>query len=346
VILVGDIGGTHARLSLLAPGGRRVVRREDLDSRKYPTLEDAVREFLGVRPPKVTAACFGVAGPVVEQKWKATNLPWSVDARVMSRRLGIPRVVLINDLVALGLGALTVPPSHLRILGGAGAPKKSGANIAVVAAGTGLGQAALVWNGGGHVACATEGGHADFAPRDDLEVDLFRFLRARFGHVSYERVLSGPGLGNLYDFFVQAKGMHDTPETTERVAAAHDRNAEIARLGLAHESEAAARALDLFASIYGAEAGNFALKTLAVGGVYVAGNIARVLIDIIEAGGFMRAFLDKGRFASLLEKVPVAVVLDSDIGLAGTAAYVCAPSRAPKPKKKTKTRTTKRKKRK
>lgn len=329
MLLVGDIGGTHARLSLLQPSGRRVVRKE-FASREYPSLEAVLREFLGeVKPrPKVTAAAFGVAGPVVGGRVVATNLPWVVDSRLIGRKLGIKRVTLLNDLVALSLGCVGVPPRKLHFLSeGAGVPKKRGANIAVIAAGTGLGEAMLIWDGEGFVPSATEGGHADFAARDDVEVNLLQFLRKRFGRVSWERVLSGSGLGNLYDFFRQAKGIEESTENTQAIAASADRNATLAELGLQGKSEAASRALQLFATIYGAEAGNLALKALALGGVYVCGNIAARMLPILDGGGFQRAFLEKGRFGALMEKIPVAVVLDSDVGLAGATSAALASSR-------------------
>ena len=319
VLLVGDIGGTHARLSLLNPAGRAVSTKV-FESRKYPSLEAVGQEFLSrsLASP-ITAAAFGCAGPVVDGRCTATNLPWVIDSRALSRKLKIRKVTLLNDLVALALGALGVTPRKLHVLGGAGAPKKKGASLAVIAAGTGLGEALLVWDGARFVPSATEGGHADFAPRDDLEIELLRFLRARFGHVSWERVLSGDGLGNVYDFFRQAVGVPETAENARALAAAPDRNALIGQLGLSRDSEAAARAVDLFATIYGAEAGNLALKSLAVGGVFVCGNIATRLLPALERGGFHRAFVDKGRFAPLMERVPVAVVTDSDVGLAGAA---------------------------
>lgn len=317
MFVAGDIGGTHARLVLLGPNGR-AQRHEVFDSRKYASLEAVVREFLGRKPPKVTAAAFGVAGPVVGQRFVGTNLPWTVDARSLSRKLAIERVTLLNDLVALSLGALDASAKKLVPLTHAGAPKKKGANVAVIAAGTGLGEALLIWDADAarFVPSATEGGHADFAPRDDVEVELLHFLRARFGHVSWERVLSGNGLGNLYDFF-RSKGLAESAENAHALGAAADRNAVIAQMGLERRSEAAARAVELFASIYGAEAGNLALKSLAVGGVYVGGNIAERMLDVLSRGGFRRAFVDKGRFAPLMERIPVAVVRDPDIGLAG-----------------------------
>ncbi len=318
MLLIGDIGGTHARLSLLNPQGRR-VRQEAFESRRYPSLEAVVREFLGKPTPRVSAAAFGIAGPVVNGRCTATNLPWVIDARALSRKLRVRTVTLLNDLVALSLGALGVARSKLHVMGGAGAPKKKGANVAVIAAGTGLGEALLVWDGARFVATATEGGHSDVSPRDDLEVELLHFLRARFGHVSWERVLSGDGLGNLYDFFRQAKNVAETAENAQAIVAAVDRNAAISELGMSGKSEAAARAVDLFASMYGAEAGNLALKSLAVGGVFVCGNIAARMLPVLDRGGFQRAFVDKGRFTPLMERVPVAVVLDSDVGLAGAA---------------------------
>lgn len=321
VVLVGDIGGTHARLSLRGPGGR-ALRTEVFESRRYPSLEAVVESFLGgLRPKaKVRAAAFGVAGPVVRGRCVATNLPWVIDERVLARRLSIRRVTLLNDLVALALGALDVRGAKLHPLGDAGAPKRrGGANIAVLAAGTGLGEAMLVWDGSRFVPSATEGGHADFAPRDDLEIELLRFLRERFGHVSWERLLSGAGLGNVYDFFVHSKGLAEAPDGARAIAGAADRNAAIAELGARKKSEAAARAVRLFASLYGAEAGNLALKTLSVGGVYVCGNIAARMVGVLDEGGFRGAFVDKGRFRPVMEAIPVAVVLDGDVGLSGAA---------------------------
>jgi glucokinase len=303
VLLVGDIGGTHARLSLLAPNGR-TAQADVFESRKYTSLEAVVREFLGESRPPISAAVFGVAGPVVKGRCTATNLPWVIDARVLTRKLGVPRVTLLNDLVALAVGTLGVPAGKLHVLGDAGPPKKKGANIAVIAAGTGLGEAILVWDGKRFVPSATEGGHADLAPHDDVEAELLRFLRARFGHVSWERVISGDGVGNLYDFFRQGKNVAESVANARTVAAAADRNAAIAELGVEGKSEAASRALELFASMYGAEAGNLALKSLAVGGVFVCGNIAARLLPVIARGGFQRAFLDKGRFAPLMERIP------------------------------------------
>jgi glucokinase len=301
--------------------GHRVVRHEVLESRAFASLEAVVRAFLGKRAPKIRAAAFGVAGPVVNRRAVITNVKWGViDERALARRLSIGRVTLLNDLVALAVGALGVGRSKLRPLGAAGAPKRKGANLAVIAAGTGLGEAMLVWDErtSRFLPSPTEGGHSDFAPHDDLEDELMRFLRGRFGgHVSWERVLSGNGLGSLYDFFCEAKAVRESPANAAAVGGAPDRNAVVAQLGIEGKSQPAARAIELFSSIYGAEAGNLALKALAVGGVYVCGNIAARSLPVLERGGFYRAFLDKGRQAPLMEKIPIAVVLDTAIGLAG-----------------------------
>lgn len=323
MILAGDIGGTRARFALVKPGAPKAIRTGTLESRRFASLEDAIAEFLGKKPPRIRRATLGVAGPVVGNRCTATNLPWVVDGKVVARRCGIGRVELINDLVALSFGALTAPRSKLVVLQGA-APKRSAKNLAVIAAGTGLGEAALVWDAVDerYVSLGTEGGHVDFAPRDAVEIELLLYLQKRFeGHVSYERILSGPGIGALYDFFREARGVRESPAIAARVAAAEDRNAEISKLGVSRESEAAALAIDLFVSLYGAEAGNLALKTLAVGGVFVAGGISGFLADVLAKGAFVRSFRDKGRFAALLEKIPVAIVKDSTIGLAGSAYH-------------------------
>jgi glucokinase len=325
VILAGDIGGTNSRLALFSPDGKRIVRTEKLESRAHASLESVVRAFIGKRPPKISAACFGVAGPVINQRCTATNLPWQIDARLIARRLKIKRVTLINDLVALGLGALIAPRTKLQLLRGESLPKKKGANLAIIAAGTGLGEAALLWDGLRFVPCATEGGHVDFAPRNELEYELLVFLQKRFGRVSYERVLSGPGIGNLYDFFREAKKMKEKPEAAERLAAAPDRNSEITKLAIEGVSDAAVRAIELFVSLYGAEAGNLCLKTLATGGIYVAGGISISLVDQLLSGAFVRSFDHKGRLSPLLHQIPIVLVKDSDIGLAGSAYHATHP---------------------
>jgi glucokinase len=350
VILAGDIGGTRARLALYEEDGTNPepVKHDVFQSRAYPSLESVVRAFLATgHLEKVRAATFGIAGPVVDQRCVATNFPWVVDARLVARDLGIPKVTLLNDLVALAFGALTVPPERIRVLHGDGLPRQKGGNLAIIAAGTGLGEAALVWDGANFVPLATEGGHCDFAPRNERVWELAVWLERRFGHVSWERVVSGPAFSTLYDFFHEKKGLTDTRENTQHLADAPDRNAAIADLGAAGRSEPATRALELFARLYGAEAGNLALKTLSSAGVYVAGGIAARHADALVRSGFVESFLDKGRFRGLLEQVPLAIVLDSDIGLAGSrrhaleAAASVEATRTPSKLRNTKPRATK-----
>lgn len=322
MILAGDIGGTNARLALFAPKSKRPARVEVFESRKFQNLETVVRIFLGPRAPRITSACFGVAGPVVRNRCEATNLPWVIDGRVLARKLKLRSVQLINDLVALSIGALTAPPSKLHLVHGSSLPRKKGATLAVIAAGTGLGEAALFWNGRRFLPCGTEGGHTDFAPRDEIECELLLWMRKRLGgRVSYERLLSGNGFGALYDFFREVKKAPEPRDVTEAIATAPDRNAAISHHGTEGSSEACVLAVERFVGIYGAEAGNLALKMLATGGVFVAGNIAAHVMPVIERGGFAKSFGDKGRFGALLENVPVAVVMDSQIGLAGSAHY-------------------------
>lgn len=289
MLLVGDIGGTNARLALFSGDAREVVREETLPSAAHKSLSSAIDAFLGTKRPRLKGATFGIAGPVVGGRVKATNLPWVVDERVLARQLGLRHVTLINDLVALALGAVSAKPSELRALARPGGKRAPG-NVVVIAAGTGLGEAALVWDGARLVPCATEGGHADFAPTSRVEWELREFIAARVGgHVSWERVLSGPGLGTLYDFFVHGQGVVERATIATSVDAASDRNARITELGSSGESRAAAEALALFASLYGREAGNLALKYLAVGGVFVAGKIANVIAPALETRSSRRS---------------------------------------------------------
>lgn len=322
ILLAGDIGGTNTRLALCDDAGKRILREQALPSRSFPTFEAAARAFLGPKPPRIAAAAFGIAGPVVGGTVKTTNLPWRLDERTLAKRLGIPRVRLLNDLVAIGFGAVAAPSGKLARLQGKGKPA---GNVAVIAAGTGLGEAGLVWDGAALVPCGSEGGHGDFAPRSWIEWELHEFLAARVGgRVSYERVVSGPGLGNVYDFLCDGKKLAETADVARALEASPDRNRLIAELGLSEKSPVCSRAVDVFLGVYGAEAGNLALRFLATGGVFVAGGIAAGLLPRLRNGVFLEAFLDKGRFRPLLEKVPVTVVLDSNVGLSGAARYAAS----------------------
>jgi glucokinase len=316
LVLAGDVGGTNARLRLYERSGKRIVDEAVLPSGAANSLAAILREYLSRRKARVVAAVLGVAGPVVGGIADVTNLPWKViDEKKLARDLKIPKVRLINDLAAGAVGC-TIVPAKSRLVISKGKPQK-GANIAVIAAGTGLGEAFLVWDGERYVPSATEGGHCDFAPNSEIEVELWAHLRKLLdgGHVSVERAaLSGPGLGRIYDFFVRKQG-GESLEVSERLASG-DRNANIASLGLSGESRAAADAVDLFCRIYGSEAGNLALKGLAVGGVYLLGRIATTLIPL-KKELFLEGMRFKGRMGELMERVPVTVVIDKFVGLTG-----------------------------
>ncbi len=320
MILAGDIGGTKTIIGLFEEAGNRlqVIREETFPSSSYRGLEAILGQFLGPgsRPP-LHSACFGVAGPVIEGKSKATNLPWELDERALAAALHVSRVKLLNDLEAAAYGMLQLDPTDLCVMQ-PGLPRKG--NIAVIASGTGLGEAILYWDGAQHHPIATEGGHADFAPRNDLEIGLLRYLQKEFGHVSYERVLSGPGLFNIYRF-LRDSGIAPEPEWLRLRIAEGDPGTLVSEIGLAEEHPLCTQALDLFASIYGAEAGNLALKAFAVGGVYVGGGIAPKILPKLQDGTFTSAFADKGRFAELLRSIEVEVALNLRAPLIGAAQY-------------------------
>ena len=338
-VLAGDIGGTRARFALFDPDRKRVVHQEVFASRSMPTFEAALGRYLEgdarrhLGRSKLAAASFGIAGPVVEQRVRATNLPWTIDGREVARTFGIARVTLLNDLVAVGLGALAAPPSKLAVLQ-VGRPKKRGGNLAVIAAGTGLGEASFVWDGERHVACATEGGHTDFGPRSALEAELREELSEGRGHVSYEDVVAGSKIAVLYRFLQRDKRIRESKDAAARVARAEDPNVAVVELAEQRKSEVAVRAIELWTSIYGAEAGNLALKCLAAGGVFVAGGVSTRLAPVLARGlrggrgsPFLEAFVDKGPMRPLLEKVPVAVVLETRAGLLGAAAHAASVAR-------------------
>jgi len=317
-LLAGDVGGTKTLLGLFEPraGDLTVVRQCALRSREFPTFEAAVAHFLADRPPvSIGAACFGVAGPVVDGRVTTTNLPWQLDETRLAAVIPAGRVRLLNDLVAMGEGMLALPAASWQTIQ-AGAPRDG--TMALIAAGTGLGEAVLHWEGTRHVVLGSEGGHGDFAPRTDLEIELFRFLRKEFGRVSYERVLSGPGLFNIYRF-LRADGDAPEPEWLRERIERGDASAVIAEVGLKDEHPLCVRALDVFASIYGAEAGNLALKALAVGGVVIGGGIGPKIRAKLADGTFREAFCDKGRLSPLMAAIPVRLALEPNAPLLGAA---------------------------
>ncbi len=318
MILAGDVGGTNTRLAFVEATGDRLtlIVEEIFPSRDHANLEAVLRKFMSSHRLPVEQACFGVAGPVRRGRCDATNLPWVVDARQLARELGLEAVGLINDLEANAYGIAALEPKDFVVLN-AGAPDAEG-NAAIIAAGTGLGEAGLYWNGRQHRPFATEGGHATFAPRTPVEMDLLRHLLTEFEHVSYERVVSGPGLLNIYRF-LRDTGRAEEPAWLAERMRQQEAPAIIAQAALEGTSALCVQALDLFMSLCGAEAGNLALKAMATGGVFVGGGIAPKIIQQLKDSTFMAAFTAKGRMRPLLEAMPVRIILNEKTALLGAA---------------------------
>lgn len=323
MILAGDIGGTKTRLALIERGGspRAPLREQRFASREFGSLEAMIRTFLDGHGQVPSHAALGIAGPVVDQRVETTNLPWQVDGRAMRQALSGAEVLLLNDLESTAWGLAELAEHDLEALQlGAAVP----GNRALIAAGTGLGEAILMRESRRWRPTASEGGHADFAPRDAFEDGLMHWLRDRYGHVSYERVLSGRGLVDLYRFLRESGRGEEPAAIAAEFDAAGDPAVVVTRCALDGSCERAAIAVDRFLRIYGAEAGNLALKALAVGGVFVGGGIAPRLLPALREGGFVRAFADKGRLAPLMERIPVHVILDDRTALWGAAAVALA----------------------
>jgi glucokinase len=319
MILAGDVGGTKVHLALFefVEGKLTHTRDKQYPAREYGGLEEIVREFMAA--DKASAACFGVPGPVREGRLRLTNLPWTLDSRELSTHLEIDYVFLINDLEANGYGIAELDAKQIYTLSEGDASQMG--NRALISAGTGLGQSFMVWNGRTHTPYPSEGGHCDFAPRNEDEIDLLRFLRQKYnGRISFERVVSGQGLTNVYEFLREVRGVEEPAWLAARMAV-EDRNAVITELAMAAKSEICEKTTDMFVSAYGAEAGNMALKILSVGGLYVGGGIAPRILEKLKDGTFMKAFADKGRLSQLLLHMPVRVILESRTALIGAAAY-------------------------
>jgi glucokinase len=320
MILAGDIGGTHTRLALFREetGQLRMAADRTYPSRDHQSLEDIVSLFRRDRHENVESACFGVAGPVLDGRANISNLTWTVDATSLAKLLGLHKVWLINDLAAHASGIDGLQPADLIPLN-PGEPVEG--NAALIAPGTGLGEAGLFWNGTRRVPFASEGGHADFAPRNDLEISLQKYLRAKFGRVSYERILSGPGVKNIYDF-LRDSGLEQEPASLrDELLQAEDPQAIISHHGISGDNAICERAIRIFVGVFGAEAGNLALRFLAVSGVYLSGGVSVKILPKLQEPLFMQAFLEKGRLSPLLQKVPVNVVRNEAVGLIGAAHY-------------------------
>jgi glucokinase len=322
MILAGDVGGTKVHLALYSfDGGRlKVVRERRFPAHEFASLDAAVKTFLaGGSREEIVAACFGCPGPVRDGRLKLTNLAWTLDTRELARLLGIERVFLINDLEANGYGIPELAAESVVTLheGDAAAVGHRG----LIAAGTGLGEALLIWDGERHRPIASEGGHCDFAARTEREIALLEYLRRKLGgRVSWERVVSGLGIQNIYGFLRDVEKIEEPAWLRERMAV-EDPNAVIGRCAEDGSSELCRETMQTFAAAYGAEAGNIALKVLATGGMYLGGGIAPKTLKTLASGGFMQAFLDKGRMSPLLESIPVRVILDESCALLGAAAY-------------------------
>jgi glucokinase len=319
VIVAGDIGGTHSRLATFEVQADRLVLGQEkiYPSRSAADLESIVRRFVDEVRPHATAAALGVAGPVKGGRTKTPNLPWVVDARQLAEILSVPRVTLLNDLKANAYGLRHLKPENFAVLQ-VGAEKAVG-NQAILSAGTGLGAAGLYWDGHRHHPFATEGGHADFAPRSQLHFDLLEFIARTTGRVSSERVVSGNGLVATYNFLRQRSGSPEPAWLSERFAT-EDRGKVISQCGLEEKDPVCLAALDLFVTVYGAVAGNLGLWMLATGGVFLGGGIApKVLPKLRDPRLFLSSFLDKGRMRGLLETMPVRVVLEDRAALWGAA---------------------------
>jgi glucokinase len=322
-ILAGDIGGTKTVVALLEESGDelRLLRDGTYPSKEHQSLEQILEKFLkedAKRP--LRSACFGVAGAVIDGKCHTTNLPWNLDQQDLAKAVGAPRAKLLNDLEAAAYGMLYLKPDELTVLNPGEGPRHKG-NIAVIAAGTGLGEAMLYWDGKQHHPLASEGGHADFAPRTDQEIELLRYLRDKLGgHVSYERVLSGPGFFNVYTF-LRDKGYYPEPPWLTEKLATGDKSFIVTQVGLAGQDPLCVATLDLFSTLYGAEAGNLALKCVAVGGVFVGGGIAPKMLATLENGSFLRGFTEKGRFSGMMKSFPIYVARNPRAPLIGAAHF-------------------------
>jgi glucokinase len=326
--LAGDVGGTHTRLGLFTAGGRRprLQTEETFSSEKAQGPEEIIDRFLKQRDHTIETVCLAIAGPVEQNRVKTTNLPWEVDANEIKDRFGFGRVHLMNDVAATIRAVPLLDPDEVFVLN-RGKDLQKG-TVGLVAPGTGLGQALMVWAGGRVVALPTEGGHADFAPTNEEEIDLWRYFHERFGHVSIERVVSGPGLANLYAWLKRKSG-YEEPAWLSHDLGTGDPPRVIADAALNGRDRLCVDTLDLFVSLLGAVCGNLALTGLTLGGLYLGGGIPPKILPALKMGNFMKAFTNKGRFQALTSRIPVRVILNDKTALLGAAD--CALSSEPVP---------------
>lgn len=317
-VLAGDIGGTTARLALVDASGPivHITHSRRYKSREFSGLTPIVRAFLEEIEERPERACFGIAGPVRNGRCTMTNLSWTVDVRALAAETELQHTVIVNDLVAAGYGLQRLPASDLVTLQSGTAVASVHGTKALIAAGTGLGQAFVTWDHGDYIAHASEGGHASFAARNHAEWRLVRFLTARFGEVSCERVICGTGLVNIYRYLCSDNGGPQLSSVGSLKPGA-DPAAFVTELALHDADPVASQSLDMFMAAYGAQAANFALSVLATGGVYLGGGIAPRIVNKLGNGTFLRAFLDKGRLSPTLARMPVHIVMNPNVGLIG-----------------------------
>lgn len=321
MILAGDVGGTKTILALFAIEGGEVkcLRKEQFSSARYPTFTELLATFLADADRQITAVCIGVAGIVINGRCETTNLPWVLSSKEIGERVNSPNVWLLNDLEATAWGLLDLPEENFVELN-PNAQTRQG-NIAVVAAGTGLGEAIIAWDGVTHHVIASEGGHADFAPTNEQEIALLRHLLEKYpDHISCERLISGEGLVNIYQFLKHINYAPTNPET-EQLMTERDHAAVIGEAGVAGSDVLSAEALKLFCKLYGSESGNLALKCLPYGGVYLAGGIGAKILPVLQQGDFMQGFLAKGRCRPVMQKMSVKVCTNPEVALLGALSY-------------------------
>lgn len=318
IILAGDVGGTKTNMAFYQIQNDQLVAvvEAQYPSREFTNFDDLIQKFLSEHKLRANAACFGVAGPCQHGRCKAMNLPWVLDESELKAFLKIDGVRVINDLEATAYGVTVLPPDEFAVIQ-AGTEDPCG-HAAVIAAGTGLGEAGLLWDGTRHRPFACEGGHSDFAPRNREDVGLFQFLENEFKHVAWERVLSGPGLHNLYRYLCTVPDAKPSPVVADEMKLA-DPSAVISRAAFANRCPVCVAALNLFVSLYGAEAGNLVLKMMATGGLYIGGGIAPKVLSALQSGLFCQAFSDKGRLKTMLDQVPIKVILSDKAALLGAA---------------------------